>query len=132
MGAKSLGVTVAALLAANVFLVGYALPRREAAVTQRADTVRVRAFELVDERGRVRSRLNVEPGGDVVLRMMGENGTIRVKLGASEAGSGLVLMDEATEPAIHAIARRSATRDRPTTTGITVRDAAGRQQVVRP
>jgi hypothetical protein len=58
------------------------------------------ALEIVDERGQVRSRLNVEPDGEVVLRLLDRNGTIRVKLGADEGGSGLLLLDEVTEPGV--------------------------------
>jgi hypothetical protein len=94
--------------------------------------LRGRALELVDDRGEVRSRLDVEPNGEVVLRLLDKNGTIRVKLGAAEDGSGLVLLDEATEPAIHVIARRSGTAERPATTSITLRGAGGRQHVIRP
>ncbi|OHB82241.1 MAG: hypothetical protein A2V98_19505 [Planctomycetes bacterium RBG_16_64_12] len=94
--------------------------------------VRARAFELVDGRGQVRSRLNVEPNDEVVLRLLDRNGTIRVKLGAAEDGSGLVLLDEATEPAIHIIARRTGTSEKPTTTSLTLRGMGGRQRVIRP
>jgi hypothetical protein len=97
-----------------------------------APILRGRAFELVDERGQVRSRFNVESDGEVVLRLLDKNGTIRVKLGASEDGSGLVLADEATEPGIHIIARRTGTAERPTTTSITLRGTDGKQRVIRP
>jgi hypothetical protein len=75
-----------------------------------APVMRVSALELVDERGVVRSRISVEPEGEVVLRLMDRAGTIRVKLGAGERGSGLLLLDESTEPGIHMIARRGESR----------------------
>lgn len=56
-------------------------------------------FELVDERGRMRARLNIEAGGEAVFRLVDQKGTIRVKLGAGEDGSGLQLANDATEPA---------------------------------
>jgi hypothetical protein len=34
---------------------------------------------------------------------MDKNGTIRVKIGGGEDGSGMVLLDNNTEPAIHAL-----------------------------
>jgi hypothetical protein len=86
----------------------------------------------VDDRGQVRSRLEVEPTGEVVLRLLDARGTIRVKLGAGEDGSGLLLADEATEPAIHIVARRSAKPDRPATTSITLNGADGQQRVITP
>ena len=75
----------------------------------RSATVRANAFELVDERGVVRSRISVELEGEVVLRLMDRSGAIRVKLGASESGSGLVLTDETAQPGVHLIARKGAT-----------------------
>ena len=64
-----------------------ALAGRPAAETTPA-VLRGRALELVDDRGQVRSRLTVEPSGEVVLRLLDKHGTIRVKLGAGEDGSG--------------------------------------------
>ena len=95
-------------------------------------TLRGHALELVDERGQIRSRLNVESSGEVVLRLLDQNGTIRVKLGAGEDGSGLLLADEETEPGVHIIARRAGTSERPTTTSITLRGAEGQERVIRP
>lgn len=94
--------------------------------------LRGRALELVDEDGRIRSRLNVEPDDEVVLRLIDRTGTIRVKLGAGESGSGLLLLDEATEPGVHVIARQTGTSDRPTTTSLTLRGSDGQQRVIRP
>jgi hypothetical protein len=74
----------------------------------------------------------VEPGGEVVFRLLDQHGTIRIKLGAGEDGSGLVLADEATEPAIHLVARRTGTSERPTTTSITLQGTDGQQRVIRP
>jgi hypothetical protein len=95
-------------------------------------TLRGRALELVDDQGQIRSRLNVEPNGEVVLRLLDERGTIRVKLGAGEGGSGLLLLDEATEPAIQMIARQTATAEMPTTTSVALRSTDGRQRVITP
>ena len=94
--------------------------------------LRGRALELVDEAGQVRSRINVEQDGEVVLRLIDRKGTIRVKLGAGEGGSGLLLLDEATEPAVQMIARRSGTSNRPTTTSITLRGSGGEPRVIKP
>jgi hypothetical protein len=90
-----------------------------------APVLRAQALELVDDRGAIRSRLNVEPNGDVVLRLFDQNGTIRVKLGAGADGSGLLLANDATEPGVHILA---------TSTGssLTLTDRSGRQRVVAP
>jgi len=122
-----------ALTAINLVILFLALAQTGSITAQTVTpTLRGRALELVDDRGQLRSRLNVEPTGEVVLRLLDKNGTIRVKLGAGEDGSGLVLADEATEPAIHIIARRIGTAERPTTTSITLRGTDGQQRVIRP
>lgn len=123
-----------ALTAINLVLLLLIVARARPTTAQvaAAPVLRGSALELVDGRGRVRSRINVEPDGEVVLRLLDRNGTIRVKLGAGENGSGLVLIDEATEPAVHLLARRAGTAERPATTSITLRGAGGRQRVIRP
>ena len=95
-------------------------------------TLRARVLEIVDDRGQVRSRLNVESDGEVVLRLLDQTGTIRVKLGAGKDGSGLVLLDETTEVGVHVLARRNPTTARPNTTGITMVGTGGMQRVIRP
>jgi hypothetical protein len=122
-----------ALTAINLVLLLLTVAQAGSTTAQTVTPIlRGRALELVDDHGQVRSRLDVESSGEVVLRLLDKNGTIRVKLGAAEHGSGLVLLDEATEPAIHVIARRSGTSERPATTSITLRGADGRQRVIRP
>jgi hypothetical protein len=87
--------------------------------------LRGRVLELVDERGRMRARLNVESGGEVVFRLLDQRGTIRVKLGASEDGSGLVLANDATEPGVHILAKADGSSLR-----LTNKD--GRERVITP
>lgn len=89
------------------------------------EVLRVRAFELVDENGRVRAQLNVEPEGGVVFRLRDENETIRVKLGASEEGSGLVLINDQTEPGVHILADQNGS-------SLTLTEEDGSQQVIKP
>lgn len=121
----ALGLTVL-----NLVLLFYNLQQTGPSTAQSIPmTVRARAFELVDDRGTVRSRLNVESSGEVVLRMTDRNGTIRVKLGAGVDGSGLLLADETAEVGAHIIARRIGTADRPNTTRITLAGARGRRVI---
>jgi hypothetical protein len=40
---------------------------------------------------------------------MDKKGTIRVKMGASEDGSGLVLLDDSTNVGLHALAKKKGT-----------------------
>ncbi len=71
--------------------------------------LRVRELALVDGRGAIRARLNVESSGEVVFRLLDQKGTIRVKLGAAEDGSGLLLANDATEPGVHLLAKPAGT-----------------------
>jgi hypothetical protein len=87
--------------------------------------IRTQAFELVDAQGQIRSRLNVEADGTVVFRLYDQEGTIRVKLGADKNGSGLVLLDERTEPGVHIVAREQSG-------GIKLNGVKGRQRVIEP
>ena len=137
-----------ALTAANLLLLSLVLarglpsaarataPRSEQAPSSAEEAVvpilRGRSLELLDDSDRIRVRINVEEGGETVLRLLDENGTIRVKLGAGQNGSGLLLLDEATEPGVHLIARRTGTAVAPTTTSVTLRGADGRRRVIAP
>jgi len=70
------------------------------------DKITVREFEMLDQNGKKRASIKVELDGEVVFRMMDDTGTIRVKMGAGEDGSGLVLLDHHTNPGIHALATK--------------------------
>jgi hypothetical protein len=87
--------------------------------------VRAKAFELVDDSGAVRCQINVEPSGGVVLRLRDQNGTIRVKLGADQDGSGLLLNNDATEPGLHALAGSTGT-------SVKLRNKDGKETVLVP
>lgn len=120
------------LLVLNLVLLTLFLTQRRAAAGQAVEPVlRVRTLELVDGHGRVRSRLNVESDGEVIFRLFDQTGTIRVKLGASESGSGLLLEDETTAPGVQILARRAPVEGRKTTS-ITLIGAGGRQRVITP
>ncbi len=96
----------AALSALNLaVLAGAAIQARPGGAGGAGDILRGRALELVDERGKTRARINVEPGGEVVFRLLDQQGTIRVKLGAGTDGSGLLLANDATEPGVHILAK---------------------------
>jgi hypothetical protein len=86
--------------------------------------VRARAIELVDERGKVRAQLNVEPTGEVVFRLRDSKGTIRSKFGANEDGSGLSLMDDRTEATVQIRANQSGA-------SMTLIDREGHARVVK-
>ena len=119
---------VAALVTGlNLFLVVALLVRARASAQTAApaSVLRGQALELVDERGQLRARFNVEADGQVVLRLLDERGTIRVKLGADEEGSGLLLANDATEPGVHLLAKASGSSMR-------VVNKDGRERLITP
>jgi hypothetical protein len=97
-----------------------------------APILRTRALELVDDHEVVRSRLEVKPGGEVVLQLFDQKGTIRVQLGAGETGSGLLLTDETTDSGVPIIARQNGTSERSKTTSITLTGKNGQERTIAP
>jgi hypothetical protein len=116
-----------ALAVINLMLLMAVLVRGETVGAQDvAPVLRARMFELVDGRGTVRASFRVESEPDAaVLRLMDETGTIRVKLGAHAAGSGLVLVDDRTELGVQMLAQESGTF-------VKLVSREGREEVVRP
>lgn len=97
-----------AVLASACILLGANLWRPASAASRQpdvSDVVRARRIELLDDQGRPRATLKVEENGETLLRLFDARGTIRVKLGAGSDGSGLILMNEDTQPAVHILAR---------------------------
>lgn len=92
-----------------LLVLGLVLHERPAEARAVPKVVRAQGFELVDGRGVRRASLKLEPRRTVVFRLFDEAGTIRVKLAADEAGSGLLLANEATEPGVHILATRERT-----------------------
>ncbi len=76
------------------------------APTATFSTVRTERLDVVDRSGAVRAQIQMEDGaeGGIVLRLRDEQGQIRVKLGATGTGSGLVLLDDQTEVGVHLVA----------------------------
>jgi len=107
-----------------LLLLGMLLHERPAHAQEVPGVLRAQAIELVDSGGLVRAQLNVSPDGEVVFRLRDANGTIRVKLGASESGSGLVLVNERTELGVHILAERTGT-------SLTLQ-RGGKRRVLRP
>jgi hypothetical protein len=129
MRTSRLGTVVAFV---NLVLLAVLLARSGTAGERDPAVLRGRALELVDGRNRVRAQLDVEASGEVVLRLRDPEGEIRVKLGAGADGSGLVLMDEATEPAIQMVARRDGGLGSAATTSLRLTGAGGRSRVIAP
>lgn len=126
--AIGLAVSNAALLALLLFRpqIPPALAAPSHPEQQVVPLMRVRQLELVDERGTVRAQLMVaQPGDEVLFRMRSGRGLIRVKLGANEAGSGLVLADSSQQPGLtlHAKSTGSSVR---------VMNRDGRERELKP
>jgi hypothetical protein len=115
-----------ALTVINLVLLLFLLTQTGSPSMQRvAPILRAQAIELVDDRGQVRAQLNAESNGETVFRLRDAKGTIRVKLGVAEDGSGLLLLDEMTEPGVHILVK-------PTGATLTLRGQNGEQQVIKP
>jgi hypothetical protein len=124
---------VIALILVNVALVVVLIARgtesNAAPVAQ--PVLRAQLIELVDSRGVVRGQLKTEDDGEVVLRLRDQRGNIRVKLGAGDTGSGLLLADDQTDVGVQIQSGiSSATQQR--STMITLADPRGVKRVIRP
>ena len=108
-----------------VILVGAAVQTRTAGAQGGENILRGRALELVDEGGKTRARIDVEPSGEVVFRLLDQQGTVRVKLGAGKEGSGLLLANDATEPGVHILAKATGS-------SIRVVNKDGRERLIAP
>jgi hypothetical protein len=106
-------------------LLGAAAKTRTSGAQGGEDILRGRALELVDEGGKTRARIDVEPSGEVVFRLLDQQGTIRVKLGAGKEGSGLLLANDATEPGVHILAKATGS-------SIRVVNKDGRERLIAP
>jgi hypothetical protein len=97
---------LAAALATICLLALLALPllSRPAGAKRVPSVLRARTIELVDGRRQVRAQIKVERSGEVVFRLRDRDGAVRVKLGAGREGSGLLLLNERTEPGVQALA----------------------------
>jgi hypothetical protein len=100
----------AVLTGINLVLLAAILVRGQPVAAQPVpQAIRAQSLEIVDGQGRVRFHLAAQPDGEAVFRMRDGTGTIRVKLSASEEGSGLLLIDSETEAGLHVLAKRSDT-----------------------
>jgi hypothetical protein len=121
------------LTAVNLLVLVILLSHDEPALAQGdAPILRGSGLELVDADGQVRAQFSVESDGEAVFRIRDAKGAIRVKLGAGNEGSGLVLLDETTEPGVQIVARREPTPTRTTTTSIALTGAGGKHRVIVP
>ena len=126
-----------ALTVINLVLLMFVLAQliRPAVAQDVAPVLRGQVLEIVDERGQVRARINVEPAVTmpdgktypeaVVFRLIDPNGRIRVKLGADHDGSGLLLADDSQQPGVQILAKGAGSF-------MKVVNKDGREQVIKP
>ena len=126
---------LAVLTLANFALVVYLLSQLQPITAQGvAPVVRAQALEIVDQQGRVRATLNIQPASKhdgqiypetVLLRLIDPNGKPIVKLAGAEGSAGLGLNDgsDTTYALIEAKAADSYLRLTP---------SDGRRQIIKP
>jgi hypothetical protein len=117
--------TQALLLAVGALLAAHLVVAAPVGVEQVPEVLRARAIELVDGQGQVVAQLHVGADGGGNLRLRAGDGTVRVKLGATADGSGLVLLDKDVEPAVWLAANKSGTR-------LTLAEKGKEEKVFRP
>jgi len=140
MTTKSQLQLVVVLTLANAAMLTLNLARPRLAAAQAApEVVRCRAFEMVDERGRVRAELKVFPADpkikmpdgttgypeSVLFRLIDSNGAPNVKIAALEDGSGISLGGESNPTIIQVLARGN-------TTSLKLKNKDGKEQLIRP
>ncbi|MBL8202881.1 MAG: hypothetical protein JNM09_01535 [Blastocatellia bacterium] len=119
-------VLVAILLAAH--LVRPALISSSAQASQNENppaVLRAQSIELVDKQGQARAQLFLGEDGGGNLRLRDGSGTVRVKLGATPTGAGLILFDQDVEPAIWASTDKSST-------SLKLAEKGKEQRVIKP
>jgi len=122
----------------NVVLLVFTLTAmRPAAAQSVPDVLRGRAFELVDELGRVRASLSVIPAGSsaqgdrypetVLLRLITERGRPSVKIGASEEAAGLSFAGPTNTRDTYVILEAKGTAS-----SLKLKNENGQEHVVKP
>jgi hypothetical protein len=101
---------VAVLLAAHLFRSALLVPTADAKEPEQvAAVLRAQEIQLIDKRGKTVAQLHVGEDGGGNLRLRSGDGMVRVKLGATDDGSGLLLFDREAEPAVRLAADKSGT-----------------------
>jgi hypothetical protein len=107
---QALLAIIALLLLAHLLRPVGVLPVPSAhAATGVDEVVRAKLIELVAANGQVVAQLHAGDDGGGQLRLRSATGAVRVKLGATSDGSGLILMDSEADPAVWVTTRRAGT-----------------------
>lgn len=127
---------LAIVTAANLGLLLYVVGNNKPAAAQSpAPTLRARKLEIVDDVGKVRASIHVEPGGrtrdgkpypeTVILRLIDSNGQPSIKLATSLEGAGMSIVggDDDSYVVLQADTKESSMK---------LRNKAGAERVVGP
>lgn len=87
--------------------------------------LRAEAFELVDKQGKVVAQLHLGEDGGGNIRLRSGDGMVRVKLGATAAGSALLLFDKQAEPALWLVSGTSGT-------SLTLAESGKEKRLIKP
>jgi hypothetical protein len=97
-----------------------------------APVLRGRALEIVDDKGRLRATLNIQPANSthseiVLFRLINERQRPAVKISTSEEGSGLMLAGGASTHETYSVIDSTGT-----TNSLKLKNEDGRQQLIQP
>ena len=120
---QALLATVAILLALHLVRSAPSVP--VATAQEVAPVLRAQAIELVNGQGLVVAQLYSGEDGGGNLRFRSGDGTVRVKLGATADGSGLLLLDRDVAPAVVLGSTEAGT-------SLTLAEQGRKQRVIRP
>ena len=120
---QGLLVLVGLLLGAYLVRTGPDVPL--AAAQDVAPVLRAQAIELVNAQGVVVGQLYTGDDGSGNIRLRSADGTVRVKLGATGDGSGLLLLDRDVEPAVTLGSSADGT-------SLTLAEQGRKSRVIRP
>jgi hypothetical protein len=124
----------------NILLLLFSLGQTGAVVAEgSAPVLRGRALEIVDDRGRVRASITIQPADPtfempdgtvgypetVLLRLIDSKGGPNVKLGASDRGAGLLLGGESDPTYVQILAQGSST-------SLKLLNKDGRERLIQP
>jgi hypothetical protein len=124
----------------NLLLLLFTLSQKRAVAAEgTAPVLRGRALEIVDDRGRVRASIRIQPADPtvkmpdgtvgypetVLLRLIDSKGGPNVKLGATERGAGLLLGGESDPTYVQILAKGPST-------SLKLSNKDGREQLITP
>ena len=117
-----------------IFLIAQLRPVSAQQKQNTPGVLRGRSLELIDNSGKVRATIQIQPASvvngksyaqNVILRLIDTHGKPLVKLGAGEDGTGGLYIDDGTDHGIQLITNKSGNF-------IRITNADGKEHVVKP